>query len=43
MTKQGNVWAIATLEDLEAWIDVMIFPATSQLIQPRACPTPCCS
>jgi DNA polymerase-3 subunit alpha len=31
MTKQGNPWAIATLEDLEGAIDVMFFPATYQL------------
>ncbi len=32
VTKQGNVWAIATLEDLEASIEVMVFPATYQLV-----------
>lgn len=32
MTKQGNPWAIATLEDLEGSIDVMVFPATYQLV-----------
>jgi DNA polymerase-3 subunit alpha len=32
MTKQGNPWAIATLEDLEGAIDVMFFPATYQLV-----------
>ncbi|MGN6334300.1 MAG: DNA polymerase III subunit alpha [Motilibacteraceae bacterium] len=32
MTKQGNTWAIATLEDLEGSIDVMVFPATYQLV-----------
>jgi DNA polymerase-3 subunit alpha len=31
VTKQGNPWAIATLEDLEGAIDVMFFPATYQL------------
>ncbi len=30
MTKQGNPWAIVTLEDLEGAIDVMVFPATYQ-------------
>ena len=38
VTKQGNVWAIATLEDLEASIDVMIFPATYQLVGPHVVP-----
>ena len=38
VTKQGNVWAIASLEDLEASIDVMIFPATYQLIGPHVVP-----
>ncbi len=28
MTKKGNQWAIATVEDLEGAIDVMFFPAT---------------
>jgi DNA polymerase-3 subunit alpha len=28
MTKQGNPWAIATVEDLEGGIDVMFFPAS---------------
>ncbi len=28
MTKQGNAWAIATIEDLEGAIDVMFFPAS---------------
>jgi DNA polymerase III subunit alpha len=32
MTKQGNPWAIATLEDLEGAIDVMFFPSTYQLV-----------
>ena len=27
-TKQGSVWAIVTLEDLEGSIDVMVFPQT---------------
>ncbi|MGH3328548.1 MAG: OB-fold nucleic acid binding domain-containing protein, partial [Streptomycetales bacterium] len=31
VTKQGNPWAIVTLEDLEGVIDVMFFPATYQL------------
>ncbi len=38
VTKQGNVWAIATLEDLEASIDVMIFPQTYQLVGPHVVP-----
>jgi len=38
VTKQGNVWAIATLEDLEASIDVMVFPATYQLVGPHVVP-----
>ncbi len=38
VTKQGNVWAIATLEDLEASIDVMVFPATYQLVGPPVVP-----
>ncbi len=28
VTRQGNAWAIATLEDLEGAIEVMFFPAT---------------
>ncbi|MEO6713853.1 MAG: DNA polymerase III subunit alpha [Mycobacteriales bacterium] len=28
VTKQGNSWAVATLEDLEGAIEVMFFPAT---------------
>src|SRR6476659_1301057 len=28
VTKQGNPWAIATLEDLEGAIEVMVFPGT---------------
>jgi DNA polymerase-3 subunit alpha len=31
VTKQGNSWAMATLEDLEGAIDVMIFPSSYQL------------
>ncbi|MBI1377518.1 MAG: DNA polymerase III subunit alpha [Frankiales bacterium] len=38
VTKQGNVWAIASLEDLEASIDVMVFPATYQLVGPHVVP-----
>jgi DNA polymerase-3 subunit alpha len=30
VTKQGNVWAQATLEDLEGAIEVLVFPATYQ-------------
>ncbi|MEV1008907.1 DNA polymerase III subunit alpha [Streptomyces sp. NPDC049881] len=32
MTKQGNPWAIATVEDLAGSIDCMFFPATYQLV-----------
>jgi DNA polymerase-3 subunit alpha len=32
MTKQGNAWAIATVEDLGGSIDCMFFPATYQLV-----------
>ncbi|WP_093838903.1 DNA polymerase III subunit alpha [Streptomyces aidingensis] len=32
MTKQGNAWAIATVEDLEGSIDCMFFPASYQLV-----------
>ena len=32
ITKQGNAWAIVTLEDLEGAIDVMCFPQTYQLV-----------
>jgi DNA polymerase-3 subunit alpha len=38
VTKQGNVWAIATLEDLEASIDVMIFPASYQQVGAHVVP-----
>ena len=38
VTKQGNVWAIASLEDLEASIDVMVFPQTYQLVGPHVVP-----
>jgi OB-fold nucleic acid binding domain len=31
VTKQGNQWAIATIEDLEGAIETMFFPATYQL------------
>ena len=31
VTKKGDVWAIATVEDLEGAIDVMFFPQTYQL------------
>jgi DNA polymerase-3 subunit alpha len=30
MTKQGNPWAVATLEDLEGAIEVLFFPASYQ-------------
>ncbi|MFF4764564.1 DNA polymerase III subunit alpha, partial [Streptomyces sp. NPDC001292] len=32
MTKQGNTWAIATVEDLAGSIECMFFPATYQLV-----------
>ena len=32
MTKQGNAWAIATVEDLTGSIECMFFPATYQLV-----------
>ncbi len=32
MTKQGNAWAIATVEDLAGTIECMFFPATYQLV-----------
>jgi DNA polymerase-3 subunit alpha len=32
------VWAIASLEDLEASIDVMVFPQTYQLVGPHVVP-----
>ncbi|MGW7353463.1 DNA polymerase III subunit alpha [Streptomyces sp. NPDC054784] len=32
MTKQGNAWAIATVEDLAGSLDCMFFPATYQLV-----------
>ncbi|MEU5980650.1 DNA polymerase III subunit alpha, partial [Streptomyces sp. NPDC047315] len=32
MTKQGNAWAIATVEDLAGSVDCLFFPATYQLI-----------
>ncbi|MFX4293874.1 DNA polymerase III subunit alpha [Streptomyces bohaiensis] len=32
MTKQGNAWAIATVEDLAGTIDCMFFPASYQLV-----------
>ncbi|MBU3865919.1 DNA polymerase III subunit alpha, partial [Streptomyces sp. 4503] len=32
MTKQGNPWAIATVEDLAGSIECMFFPATYQLV-----------
>ncbi len=31
VTKQGNAWAVATVEDLEGAIDVMFFPSSYQL------------
>ncbi|HSK25456.1 MAG TPA: DNA polymerase III subunit alpha [Jiangellales bacterium] len=31
VTKRGDTWAIATVEDLEGAVDVMFFPATYQL------------
>jgi DNA polymerase-3 subunit alpha len=35
VTKQGNAWAIATLEDLEGAIEAMFFPATYNLVAPH--------
>jgi DNA polymerase-3 subunit alpha len=32
VTKQGNPWAIASIEDLEGAIEVLFFPATYQLV-----------
>ncbi|MFD5556327.1 DNA polymerase III subunit alpha [Streptomyces sp. NPDC127068] len=32
MTKQGNAWAIATVEDLAGSLECMFFPATYQLV-----------
>jgi DNA polymerase-3 subunit alpha len=32
MTKQGNAWAIATVEDLAGSMECMFFPATYQLV-----------
>ncbi len=32
VTKQGSPWAIATLEDLDGVIEVMVFPQTYQLV-----------
>ncbi|RZS82895.1 DNA polymerase III alpha subunit [Motilibacter rhizosphaerae] len=32
LTKQGNPWAIATVEDLEGAVEVLFFPATYQLV-----------
>ncbi|WP_331272632.1 DNA polymerase III subunit alpha [Motilibacter deserti] len=32
LTKQGNPWAIATIEDLEGAIECLFFPATYQLV-----------
>ncbi len=34
-TKQGRQWAIATLEDLEGAIDVMVFPQTYTTLGPK--------
>lgn len=31
-TKQGSVWAIVTLEDLEGAVDIMVFPQTYQSV-----------
>ena len=35
MTKQGNAWAIATIEDLEGAVEVMFFPSAYQLVAPQ--------
>ena len=34
ITKQGNAWAIATVEDLAGGVEVMIWPNTFQLVGP---------
>ncbi|AKA02593.1 DNA polymerase III subunit alpha [Streptomyces noursei ZPM] len=34
VTKQGNAWAIVTLADRDASIEVLFFPAAYQLVQP---------
>ena len=34
VTKQGNAWAIATVEDLEGGVEVMIWPQTFQGVGP---------
>ena len=43
VTKQGNVWAHRdAVEDLEASVEVMVFPQTYQLVAPHVVqPTPC--
>ena len=35
VTKQGNEWAIATLEDLAGGVEVMIWPTTFALVGPK--------
>jgi DNA polymerase-3 subunit alpha len=35
VTKQGNAWAIATIEDLEGAVEVMFFPSAYQLVAPQ--------
>ena len=35
VTKQGNTWAIVTLEDMAASVEVMVFPQTYQLVGPH--------
>ncbi|MEU3355350.1 OB-fold nucleic acid binding domain-containing protein [Streptomyces sp. NPDC037389] len=34
MTKQGNQWAVITLEDRDANLEVLFFPAVYQLVAP---------
>ncbi|MEZ5115611.1 MAG: DNA polymerase III subunit alpha [Candidatus Nanopelagicales bacterium] len=34
-TKQGSLWAIVTLEDLEGAVDVMVFPQAYQQVGPQ--------
>ena len=35
VTKQGNAWAIATIEDLEGAVEAMFFPATYNQVAPH--------
>jgi DNA polymerase-3 subunit alpha len=38
VTKQGNAWAKATIEDLDAGIEVLFFPKTYELVGPHLAP-----